>query len=201
MTAWKQGAPEGRSASRPAARWPRAVAVLLCLLGPVLQASFGDTPREYQLKAAFLYNFTKFVEWPASRFADTNSPIVIGVFGKNPFGAELENLVKGRKINDRGIVVRSVGSAADAKAAHLLFVDSTSDDRLAELQGALQGGGVLTVGESTAFARHDGIINFLLEDDKLRFEINMDAADRAGLRINAQLQKLAKTIRRKPRER
>ena len=176
--------------------------LLLAFLGLLFlggSASIGaDSPisKEYKLKAAFIYNFAGFVQWPAESFASADSPIVIGVFGTNPFGAELEMAVNGRKINGRKIVVMLVQTAAAARQAHLLFVSAAQDSRLDELIGMLKGIPVLTVGESDSFSRQGGMITFTRKDDKLRFEINLDSAQRAGLKISAQLQKLATEIRK-----
>lgn len=151
----------------------------------------AEVSKEYQLKAAFLYNFAKFVEWPARSFATPESPLVIGVFRTNPFGGELEKAVKGRKINGHPIVVTLVPSAAAAKQTQILFVESSQDGKLAELKGALQGTAVLTVGESGAFAKQGGMITFTQQNNSLRFSIDNGAAQKAGMKISSQLQKLA----------
>ncbi len=159
-------------------------------------AAFGAesaVPREYQLKAAFLYNFTKFVEWPSSSFSSSSSPIVIGVLGENRFGSELEKIVQDRKFNNRRYQVRVFRTAEEAKAAHLLFIGESDPARLAEIFRGLGHASVLTVGESKRFAQAGGVITFTQEGDKLRFEINLPAAEQAGLKINAQLQKLARS--------
>jgi hypothetical protein len=151
--------------------------------------------REYKVKAAFIYNFAKFVEWPAQKLGGDSTPIVIGVLGPNPFGDELENALKGRQINGRGIVVRQFDDAEGAKAAHLLFVSANDETKLRK---ALKEYGVLTIGQSESFTRNGGIITFTFEHDKLGFEINVGAAEQAGLKISAQLQKLAKSVRKGP---
>jgi hypothetical protein len=154
--------------------------------------------KEYRLKAAFLYNFTKFVEWPAPRFAETNSPIVIGVWGKDPFGPDLQQVIKDRSVNGRALVFKPVETAEEAKAVHLLFIPATEDSRVSGHLRALQGSSVLTVGETEAFGEAGGIIQFLREGDKVRFNINIGSAEQAQMKISAQLQKLAKTVRRNP---
>jgi hypothetical protein len=151
--------------------------------------------KEYQLKAAFIYNFAKFVQWPAQSFTAADSPIIIGVYGSNPFGNELLNTVKGRKINGRGIQVRSVNSAAAARQTHLLFVSTKEVGNFSSARNSI-GHGILVVGESQSISNQGGTIIFNLVGDKLRFEINMAVADRSGLKISAQLQKLASAIRR-----
>ena len=169
---------------------------LLLLAGTGAAGAEGPGIKEYQLKAAFLYNFTKFVEWPAASFPSSDAPIVIGVLGRNPFGPELESVIKDRKVNGRGLVIRMIEKASDAKLVQLLFVPSTEDGRLDDLAKELSQANVLTVGESAAFAKGGGMINFILEGDKVRFEINPGSAEKAGLKISAQLQKLAKNIRK-----
>jgi hypothetical protein len=168
-------------------------ALLLLAQGRICHA--GPVSKEYQLKAAFLYNFAKFVEWPPQSFASADSPIVIAVLGNSPFGDELQKAVAGRKINGRAIVVRSAQSAGAARGAQLLFVSAAEDGRFGDFRDAV-GEGVLIVGESDACARRGGIIIFTLDGDKLRFEINMASATQSGLKISAQLQKLASAIHR-----
>jgi uncharacterized protein DUF4154 len=161
--------------------------------GPLLAGS--SVSKEYQVKAAFLYNFAKFVEWPSGVMPNGTSPIVIGVFGKNPFGEELERLVSGRTINEHPVQVRQAQAAEELRSCHLVFVSAAEGKRLPELFAALKGASVLTIGESGKFSELGGTINFVLEGDKLQFEIDGDSASRAGLRISAQLLKLAKTVR------
>ena len=164
--------------------------VLACLLIGVASGDDGIS-KEYRLKAAFLYNFSKFVEWPQRAFSTPESPLVIGVFRANPFGGELEKAVGGRRINGRVIVVMVVSNAVAARQTNLLFVGAGYDSRLVELRDALQGSPVLTVGESEAFSKQGGMITFKLQGDSLRFTVNKDPAQQAGLKISAQLQKLA----------
>jgi hypothetical protein len=152
--------------------------------------------RECEIKAAFLYNFTKFVDWPPSTFPDSGAPIVIGVLGDSPCAQALERLVKDRKVNGRKIVVRPIASAEDAKLTHLLFVGSAHEAQFAGLKPAIETLPVLTVGESPGFATLGGAVDFVPQGDNIRFEINIGAVERAGLKISAQLQKLATVIRR-----
>ena len=177
-------------------RW--AAAALLALgLCFTRSAPAGDAPpaKEHQLKAAFLYNFTKFIEWPAQSFQDTNSPFIIGVVGTGPLCAEVERAVKDRKVNGRALLARPIETVEQARSVHLLFICGSEDARLGEFLNPPQGANILTVGESDLFVRGGGAINFVLQADKLRFEINIRAAERAGLKVSAQLQKLAKTVR------
>lgn len=155
----------------------------------------AEVSKEYQLKAAFLFNFTRFIEWPADRFTGEGSPIVIGVFGHNPFDVELENMVKGRTVNGRTLVVRSVATAEAARSVHLLFVPAGEENRLP--LAAWQGLAIVAVGESDAFAASGGTITFMTQGDKVRFNINLATAERDHVKISAQLLKLAAVVRRK----
>ncbi|MDB6039028.1 MAG: putative transrane protein [Verrucomicrobiales bacterium] len=166
----------------------------LALAGTVNAAS--QVSKGYQIKAAFLYNFTKFVEWPPERFPDASSPIIIGIVGNNSFARELETIVKDRKVNGRAIIVKIVESAADASLAQVMFFNAGEENRRAWLLIPNQGIGVLTVGESESFVALGGMINFTMEGDKVRFEINIGVVEKEGLKLSAQLQKLAKTVRK-----
>lgn len=159
---------------------------------------FGaESSREYQVKAAFLFNFTKFIEWPVERFATPTNPVVIGVFGKNPFGNDLSETVKGKTNGNRSFMVRVVSTPAEATNCHLVFLPAGEDKVLAEMQPLLVAAGVITVGETELFARQQGVINFVMEAGKLRFDLNMETADHARLKINAQLQQLARKVHKK----
>ncbi len=149
---------------------------------------------EHQVKAAFLYNFTRFLEWPAQRFAGDGAPIVIGVFGKNPFGAELQEIARNHKVNGRDVVMKEIATVEEAGTVHVLFFSAAEDGHVVETLAALKGASVLTVGESEKFSAAGGMITFVREADKVRFEINADSAEQAGLKISAQLLKLAKSV-------
>lgn len=170
-------------------------ALLLC--GGLARAGEPGISKEYQVKAAFLYNFTKFVEWPPASFADSTSPIVIGVLGENPFGSELARLVKDRKVNGREILVRTFATPGDVAGVHVMFVGALRGRAAEELKQALRATAVLSVGESPEFAASGGIIRFVVEGDKVGFAINQEASDRAGLKLSSQLLKLATAVRKK----
>jgi len=179
-----------------AGRGTRLALLWVCtLLGWAATTVRADVGKEYKIKAAFLYNFTKFVEWPAVCFASDDAPIVIGVVGENPFGGELEKAIHDRKVNGRGLVVCAVRSAADLRRVHVVFAPQ-GEERQLEAWGGGKTPGVLTVGESARFAALSGMVTFTMAGDKLRFELNTGAAERAGLKVSAQLQKLATAIRR-----
>jgi hypothetical protein len=173
--------------------------VLLTSLGTALAEE--TVSKEYQIKAAYLYNFAKFVEWPADSFANGDSPLVIGVFGQNPFGKELEAIAQAHQINGRPIVIRSITSAAGAAGVHLMFICATDDNQVAAILGSLKNTAILTVGESRKFMDAGGIIDFVREADKVRFEVSAMEAERHGLKISAQLLKLATVVRKNPEAR
>lgn len=173
----------------------RGFAWALLLLGLGAQPLQGEISKEYQIKAAFLYNFTKFVEWPQGSFADKSSPIVIGVVGRNPFGDTLETIVRDRTVNHRAIVVKLIDQADEVHGIHLLFVPEGEETHLPP--AVWQRVAIIAVGESADFAALGGTIIFTLEGDKVRFEINQETSERAGLSISAQLLKLATVVRRK----
>jgi YfiR/HmsC-like len=194
-------------ATRYSAAWALAALCLwasgLSLLEPVeARALEAGISREQQIKAAFLYNFTKFVDWPARAFPDASAPIVIGVLGDSPSAslmiAALEPIVKGRVVNGRGVIVRRIDGARDASGAHLLFVPAPDEPLFQQIRPQIEASPVLTVGESSSFAALGGAINFAVEADKLQFEINTAPSDRAGVRISAQLLKLARHVRTQP---
>jgi hypothetical protein len=177
----------------------RTLCVAFFFAGLTASLAQDSVSKEYQIKAAYLYNFAKFVEWPADCFTNAQSPLVIGVFGQNPFGDELKTIAKDHKINGRDIVIKPVVTTAEAAGVHLMFLGATEDDHVAGMLAALKNSSVLTVGESEKFTAAGGMINFVREADKVRFEINASAAEQRGLKISAQLLKLAKAIHKEPR--
>jgi hypothetical protein len=148
-------------------------------------------PTEYQIKAAFLFNFAKFVEWPAPAFAEATSPMVIGILGENPFRDDLERMTRGKTINNRPLVIKAFRSPAEATNCHILFVSTSEKTRLPEVFENLRGASVLTVGEAERFTEAGGMIQFVLEGGKIRFQVNETAARSAGLKISSKLLSLA----------
>ena len=153
----------------------------------------GETAPEYVVKAAFLYNFAKFVEWPAESFAGPTSPIVLFVFGADPFGDALKSL-KGKTANGRPIVVRYAANLGELERCHLLFVSASSTALLPKILQATKGWNALTVGDVDGFAQDGGTINLLNEEQRIGIEINMEAAQRSRLKISSKLLALAKIV-------
>jgi YfiR/HmsC-like len=162
----------------------------LLLAGSAAQAQSG--PSEYQVKAAFLYNFAKFVKWPDAAFAETNAPLVIGILGEDPFGANLELAIQGKNINGHPLSIRKLESSAEMKSCQVIFVCRKPKHNLLATVAKLKNASVLTVSETDHFIEAGGMINFVVEDTKVRFEINDSAASHAGLTISSKLLSLAK---------
>ena len=150
---------------------------------------------EYQIKAAFLYNFAKFVEWPPAVSPGANDPMEICVVGEDPFGNILNQSIEGKTVGGHKLMIRQLKPAQDMKGCQVAFISSSEKNHLTSVLEGLKGGGVLTVGETEGFAALGGVINFTMEDDKVHFEINLDAAGRAGLKISSKLLQLARIVK------
>jgi len=153
-----------------------------------------NPPSEYTVKAAFLYGFGQFVEWPPKTFADPSAPFVIGVAGDDPFGGALDEIAAKRTIQGRRIVIRRFAAPDDYRVpCQILFVSrSLSADQQAMFLKKAEGQAVLTVGETPGFTEKGGIVNFFVEGDRIRFEINAETARAARLRMDAKLLSLGK---------
>lgn len=171
-----------------------AAALLAAGLSGRVTAQTAGTPNEYTVKAAFLFNFAKFVEWPAEAFASPASPVVIAVLGRDPFGPMLDEMTHDERVNGREIVVRRVKWDDNLGGAHILFVGSSEARRMPQLLDRLGGTSVLTVGEYDEFARGGGMIHFVTQNYRVRFEINARAASNAGLKISSKLLSLATIV-------
>jgi hypothetical protein len=174
--------------------------LLLLLLALGRGATWAEAPSasEYEVKAAFLYNFAKFVEWPPAAFADQSSALVIGVLGDDPFGVDLDRVVEDKTVNGRALVVRRFKRLEDLTACHILFVSASESGRLAHILDLLRKSSVLTVDESDQFVHLGGIINFTMRDSKVHFVINVDAAQQAGLKVSSKLLKVADAVLGQP---
>jgi YfiR/HmsC-like len=151
---------------------------------------------EYHVKAAFLYNFAKFVDWPAEAFPTPGQPFAICVFGEDPFGRSLDDVITGRAIDGRLVIVRRISDARQTGGCQILFVTSKARKSVVSIFAASKHPGVLTVGETGNSTSEGLIINFTLEGGKVRFEINLVAATEEKLRFNSRLLNLATVVRR-----
>ena len=165
-------------------------ALLLSALAPAHAA-----PSEYELKAAFIYQIARFVEWPASNAtASASASLRLCVFGGNPFGPALDN-IRGKPVNERKMEVSLLDTGADTGECDMLFVAAPAEKYLDRIAALSRGTGMLTIGDTQGFAQRGTMVNFFLENGKIRFEINLEASQRAGLKISSQLLKLARIVR------
>jgi hypothetical protein len=180
-------------------RWRHlAAAVVVCgfSVASNLQAQ-TPKPTEYEVEAAYLSNFGRFVEWPA-RAGNATDPFYVCVLGQDPFGPLLDAALKGETIGGAPMVAKRVAVPEDTAGCRILFIPSSKDSQLSSILAAVATSRILTVGETPGFSRRGGMIQFVLEGNRVRFEINLAAAQRAGLTLSSELLKVAIAIRRAP---
>lgn len=179
-------------------RLPRFSGLVLCglilLAGGIAVWAQDKSSIEYQVKAAFLYNFAKFVEWPRDSFPNEKSPINLCVFRHDPFGNFLDEIIRGKAINGRELRSSRIEELPPLKACQIVFVSDREVRRLSDILMSLHGSSALVVGESEEFAERGGEIQFFLEDRKLRFSVNVDAVRRARLVVSSKLLALARIV-------
>lgn len=151
---------------------------------------------EYQVKAAFLYKFIKFTDWPTNAFAAPESPIVIGIVGEDPFGQTIDDLVRDEVVGVRPLIIKRLNSDGDLSGCHVLFVSPLEKDR-ASILNRVKGLSILTVSDAPGFAEQGGMVTLVLANKRVSPEINQTVAEAAGLRISAKLLKLARLVKSK----
>lgn len=173
------------------------IALAVCMsLGGLARAQSADSSEssEYLIKAGFIYNFAQLVQWPSAAFSQADSPIVIGILGTDPFGETIDRVVQGKKLEGRSLVVKRLKRGASVKECSILFVSSSEAPHLEEVLQTTKGMPILTIGELPGFAMRGGIINLTLEGNKVRFEVNIEAAKQANLNISSRLLALARIV-------
>jgi hypothetical protein len=178
----------------------RAVAVVTaCALleAPVLHTQVSK-PNEYQVKAVYLYNFGRFVEWPARAASAKDDSFAICVLGQDPFGAALDSALAGESIDGKSVVAKRISTPQDALTCRILFISSSEDVRLKDDLIALGKTGVLTVSDMPHFSQRGGMIQFVSEGNRIRFEVNLTIAQDAGLTLSSELLKVAIAVKRNP---
>jgi hypothetical protein len=174
-----------------------AASLLFCAETPMAADTLAAS--EAQVKAAFLFNFAKYVDWPAAAFPDAAAPMTIGVLGTDPFGDNLQHVVEGKTVNGRPFVIKHLASGSELSGCQILFISHSEAPRMGgilEKAGALP---ILTVGEDEPFARNGGIIHFVLKNGNVRLEIDLAAAKKAGLTISSRLLAVADVVKGKTR--
>jgi hypothetical protein len=177
----------------------KKIPLLVCLLIAAMASGVGGESaisRESQVKAAMLCNFVQFVDWPPGTFEASNSPLVIAVMNPNPFADVLDELVRGKTVSGRSIVIRHCNSAEELHGCQELFVPAARSDDLEALLHAVAQKPVLSVGETDSFPEAGGVLRFYVEGNKVRFEVNPGAVTDAHLQISSKLLKLATIFRR-----
>lgn len=145
-------------------------------------------PSEYEIKAAFIYQIAKFVEWPAS-----SVPLRLCILGGNPFGAALDT-IRGKPVNERKLEVMPLDMGADTRECAMLFIAAPAERHLDRIAAISRGAGMLTIGDTEGFAKRGAMVNFFLENGKVRFEINLNAVHQGGLKISSKLLSLARIV-------
>jgi hypothetical protein len=171
-----------------------ALLALLLLAGAGALRADARSELEGQVKAAFLFNFTKFVEWPPEAFKEAGDPVTLCVAGEDAVGESLDMLVQGATVGSRRLTVHRTRSLAELRGCHLVFVPGAERRRQQEILSSLQGTSILTVGDSVGFLTDGGVIRFVLDQNRVRFEINLAAAQGNGLKLSSQLLRLARTV-------
>ena len=149
---------------------------------------------EYQVKAAYLLNFTRYVEWPPARTPAADRPLTLCILGKDPFGDALDQALRDRTSQGHRIVLRRVQTARMTDGCHVVFLTDDTWSGEAHIVATLTSRGILTVGNSDRFAKSGGVIGFIISNETVRFVINLHARDEAGLRISSRMLSLATTL-------
>ena len=187
----------GRHSAERITKSLSAVCLVLsaCLLSGELGLSAqAASPKEYQLKAVFLFNFAQFVEWPPQAFPDAQAPLVIGVLGMDPFGAYLDETVRGETVNDRPLVVQRYGRVEDINTCHVLFISRSEADRLEQILTGLRGRHILTVSDTEGAAVRGVMIRMITAENKIRLRINLEEAQASNLKISSKLLRPAEIV-------
>jgi hypothetical protein len=166
-------------------------ATVVVVESPTLRAGEAS---ELEVKAAFLLNFLKFVEWPATRSSDAAAPYIIAVIGEDALGATLRGSLSGKTIGTRPVQVQFAARTADLFSAHLAFIAASEQRQLPAILRELEGRGVLTVGDTPGFAESGVVLNLVTQDHRVRFEANTAAAARARLRLSSHLLRIARIV-------
>jgi hypothetical protein len=171
----------------------------LCLPLLFANAAFGQSSREFQLKAAFLYNFAQFTEWPAEAFAVKDAPIVIGVLGKDPFGTALDDTVRDEFVRGKKLVIERYRTVEEIKTCHILYISQSESNRLDHILEKLDRRPILTVSDIPGSAPRGVMIRFVPEGSKIRFRINAEAAKAEKLSLSSKLLRVAEIVTTKKR--
>jgi len=196
----RSGVQRGLLSDFPRGRAPLA-GVVFALAFFVTTGLLAQQPRpnEYQVKATYLYNFGRFVRWPGTVPAGKGDSFSVCVIGQDPFGSILDSTLAGEALDGKPVLLRRISKPQDAGECRILFISSTEEKHLSEILTALNQSGVLTVSDMPGFTRRGGMIQFVLEGDRVRFEINLASAESARLVLSSELLKVAASVKRNGR--
>jgi hypothetical protein len=172
-------------------RFTTALGLLALLAGVFTVPTRAQTANEYQVKAAFILNFARFIEWPGDALTESET-LVIGVVGDDPFGSSIDQVVSRATANGRRLMVRRMRWGDNLRACQILFISSSERKRVGQILDAVRGSSVLTIAETSDFNRMGGMIKFFIHDNKVFFEINSAAAAQARLKVSSKLMALSR---------
>lgn len=172
----------------------RGVTILFCL---AFSAAFSHTQPpalEYQVKAVFLFNFTQFVDWPETALGSADAPLVIGIWGNDPFGSYLDETIRGEYISGHPLVIKRYKEIDEIKTCHILFIPKSESALVKALLQELRGRNILTVSDAPSFVRDGGAIRFFAERHKTRLQVNLKAVSDANLKVSSKLLRLSEIM-------
>ena len=189
----QRGAPRGKQCLLP-----RVIALVAvgAIFGPLSLSAQKSKPREFEVKATYLYNFARFVEWPTTAAVAKSDSFPICVLGQDPFGPALDTIVAGETIGGKAVLAKRVLKPQDAVSCRVLYISSSEETRLREVLAGLDKAAVLTVSDIPQFSQRGGMIQFVQESNKIRFEVNLASAEEAGLTLSSELLKVAVLVRK-----
>jgi len=171
----------------------RTLAALICV-SLVFAAGTSAAPSEHQVKAVFLFNFSRFVEWPPSAFSSADAPFVIGVYGRDPFGSDLDEVVRGESVNGRRLVVRRMQTVAETAGCHILFIPESERAQLGEILKVLKERSTLIVSDVDGVSRPGAMIRLVTQNDRIKLRIDAEATRAAGLIVSSKLLRASEII-------
>jgi hypothetical protein len=166
-----------------------------CVLSSAMPHAQQALPRDYDVKAAYLFNFGRFTTWPAGGAGGESAVFGVCVLGRDPFGAALDAMVTGETIGGKRVTVRRIARAEDTAGCRVLFVSASEDTSLARILQILEGSQILTVSDLPQFLERGGMIQFVSDGKKIRFTVNVSAATQVGLTLSSELLRVAAAVR------
>lgn len=171
-----------------------AICTIMLMIGNCLLPLYAQSKpaAEFQVKAAFLYNFTRFIDWPPTAFSSANAPFVIAIIGNDPFGDYLAQVIKSESVNNHRIIIKRYNQLKEVTDCHILFISPPATKKTKEILQLTEHRNILTVSDGDNFTNSGGIVSFYKENNKIRFEINISSAKAAQLEISSKLLTLAR---------